>query len=403
MTKPRWHAVMRQCGQTILWLLGDTNESSKQELERLAFARFLYWVVAVGLGANAGVALWIGLPDLLWPMSLSAQLVGFSYVVASMISFYGVFNTFVLSYKTRKNIPLPGAGSAEVHSIIIRTRDASARSIKSIAVAAVVGLYIDLTIVFYSFHYKPIYVVIFAALALFCACLARITMPVLWNQLGKGLKATGISLAALGVAAQFWYQSVYIPGNTPVGMNYAITLGTVTQSVGDRLIQVNLTLEDTGSVPAIALATMVVVRGEILPSGEETPILKIFPTVDSGYLFFPNDPLSREFVVVASSKINALYVTMIVDFTRTTWLTLSGRSETIHLACPQDVHYKWYAVESNLRRFTQGSQVVYSNWKCTSWKDPTPSVNVNVIPYPGSVGSGLGILGYTQYETLMLP
>jgi hypothetical protein len=320
-----------------------------------------------------------------------------------MISFYGVFNTIVLSCKTRKRIPLPGAGGNEVHSVIIGIRDASAWSIKSIAVAAVVGLYIDLTIVFYSFHYKPIYVVIFALLALFCACLARITMPVLWNQLGKGLKATGISLAALGVAVQFWYQSVYIPGNTPVGMNYAITLGTVTQSAGDSLIQVNLTLEDTGSVPAIALATMVIVRGESLPSTQQTPILKIFPAVDNGYLFFPNDPLSREFVVITNSKINALDITMKVDFTRTTWLTLRGGSETIPLGCPQNEQYGWYAVESNLRRFAQGTQIVYSNWKCTGLEDLAPSVNVNIIPHPTSVGEGLGILNYTQYETLMLP
>lgn len=225
MTKQRWHTVMRQCGRAILWLLGGINESPGQELERLAFTRSLYWIVGAGLGVNAGVALWIGLPDLLWPVSLSTQLVGFSYVVTSIISFYGVFNTFVLSCKARKQIPRPEAGSGEVHSIIIHTRDTSARSIKSIAVAAVVGLYLDLTIVFYSFHYKPIYVAIFAILTLFCASLARITMPVLWNQLGKGLKATGISLAALGIAAQFWYQSIYIPGNTPIGMNYTATLG----------------------------------------------------------------------------------------------------------------------------------------------------------------------------------
>jgi len=90
-------------------------------------------------------------------------------------------------------------------------------------------------------------------------------------------------------------------------------LGTVTQSGGNKLIQVNLTIEDTGSVPAIALAAMVAVRDRILPGKEETPILQIFSAVDSGYLFFPNDTLSGEFVVVVNSKINALYITTMID------------------------------------------------------------------------------------------
>ena len=79
------------------------------------------------------------------------------------------------------------------------------------------------------------------------------------------------------------------------------------------------------------------------------------------------------------------------------------RKRKIVLTCPQVEHYKWLAVESNLRRFTQGSQVVYSDWKCAGWKDPAPSVEARVIPYPGSVGSGPGILNRAQYETLLLP
>jgi len=85
-------------------------------------------------------------------------------------------------------------------------------------------------------------------------------VPAIWKDLSRGLKAFGISLAALGAVTQFWYQSVYVPENTPTGMEYSFSVGPPVQSSLGRIVQVHVTMEDPGSVPNVVLASMVVVR-----------------------------------------------------------------------------------------------------------------------------------------------
>ncbi len=430
-------------GQAILWLLG-VDRAPGRGLGRLAFNPGLYVIALLGLTPSAVVALFLGFQDMLWPVSLSSQLVGVTYVIAGLLGLYGVLNVGMLLGRALQPIAQLMVRNGDANKAITYIRDSSVRSLKSIALAAVAGLYVDVTIVLYSFRYfrhEVVKVLLFAVLALICVFLSRVTLPVLWDDLSKGLKAAGISLVALAGLAQFWYQSVRLPSDAPVGINYTVTLGPSTRSGNDTIVQVNLTAEDTGAVPAVALASMVAVRGIVSPGETTTRILSIFPLIHMGSFFFPSDTFSREFfVVIKNPDISALSVEIQVDFARTSWLALGTMEQGLHacsgepnrkqqcipepyglrdcvnlystkpectsqpaLTCPRDVWYQWSAAESALRRFTQGARTVYSQWECRGWNDINSGVDAWVTPDQTPRGSYLGILYSTRYEQLLLP
>ena len=229
-------------------------------LGKLAFARSPYWVVALGMLWNAGVALYIGFPDLFSPVTLSVQLIGLSYVIAGLICVSGPFGVFPLLRKTQSLTWLVKAENGDYRKALSRVRGESTRSLEIVVAAAAAGLYIDWTIALYSHNYIIFYAIIFGVLGLLYTCLAGVTVPGIWKDVSRGLKAFGISLAALGAVTQFWYQSVYVPENTPTGMEYSFSIGPPVRSSLGRIVQVHVTMEDPGSVPNVVLAAMVVVR-----------------------------------------------------------------------------------------------------------------------------------------------
>ncbi len=419
MTEPRTATAIGGGKRLLLWVLGGSGYPLGQEWEKYTLTLGPYTAVGVILGANAAIALWLGLQDLFSPVSLSAQIVGFFYTAAGALSLYGVFNTFLFYRRVQSGSIQEWAEQCDAHVAISYLRNTSARPLKFMALAALAGLYIDLTLLFYSFHYRPVIAAFSLVLAIFCACLTRVTMPVLWNDLGRGLKATGLTLAALGAIAQFWYQSVYVPGNTPIGMHHTVTLGSVIRSDGVRYAQVNLATEDAGSVPAVDLASMVIVRG-VIPGQERMPALDVAVLTTPASFFFPSNTLSNAFLVkITNPKIKALRVIIFVYFARTTWLTLANRAVGFEkcyntttyklekscgsqpvLSCPQSMQYQWTAAESSLHNFTQGNWTIYSDWLCTHWR---LSIDAYTIPNHNAPGSDLDILRSTRYDTLVLP
>lgn len=330
--------------------------------------------VALGLSVNAAVALWIGFHDVLWPVGISAQLVGLFYFAAGVISLAGLVALFLLLGQVLDPTGQPGkvpdstgqpeSGRARHNRLLaLITQDGGSSPLATVAAAAVAGLYIDLIIVFYSLQYKTLYVWVFGALALFCACLAGVTLPESWKYLGKGLKAAGISLAVLGSVAYFWYQSVYIPENTPTGIYYDLTLGSIVRSGSDRLVSVDLTMENESSVTALTLDSMVVVSG-MYPSQKSRILLAQAPIKYDNFLF-PNAEYSAAFLVsVPYSGIEALNFTVMLDYAHTTGLMLNNpipMQQNLR-TCPGDKLLEWPIAESELRSFTEGPQVLYSNW-----------------------------------------
>jgi hypothetical protein len=394
-------------------LPGGKKEPDDFRLNGLIFTGLRSLIVLLAFISSGAVALWAGFQDALWPASLPAQLVGFSYVIAGFASLYGAYQIMAL----RRRAKAPALEIRSQAAVVFRHDRGYA--IKVVAIAAAASLYIDLTIAFYSFHYKPAYAVVAVALALLSALVARVTLPAIWDELGKGLKTTGLSLAALGAVAQFWYQSVYVPGNTAIGMSYVLSVGPVVQSQGSRFVQLDLTTKDAGSVPALVLASMVEVRELIPPEdsapAEEVGSVRVVQPINTRSFLFPGGSNTYDIAVkIFNPKVYALRVEIFVDFARTTWLTLGAHSNVTEQCldnhgfrpcsqslalCPRKIQYQWNVVESNLRQFTQGDEQVFSNWNCTSRRI---SVNARIVPDDTPAGSDLGILYSSRTETVLL-
>jgi hypothetical protein len=377
---------------------------------------FVLPIIALVLAANAGVALWIGLQDALSPLSLSVRLVGLFYVVAGLLSVVGLMGVYQLE---RSGFFAVGSDIATLRrQAKLRGRNGHsgvAQPLARVGAGSAAGLYVDLTIVYYSVHYKTSNVFVFGLLALLCAYWTLSTLPVIWMGLGKELKAAGISIAVIGAAAQFWYSSIYVPENTPVGMEYTFGVGPAA-STGAKIVQFNFTWQVAGSVPAIDLNSMLVVSGINYPN-DRSVVLRVTQPIQDNSFVFPGDRYTSSFAVAITKPwINALQVRLVVDYARAAWLTLGAERETpaevSMRSCPQDYQTVWYVQESALRRFTQGTQVVYTDW-CDGAKDPTAFIDAGVAGlrgnhmvyggYPTFVGSDLGILHSIRNETLLLP
>jgi len=342
-------------------------------------AVLLALLVALGLSVNAAVGLWIGFHDALWPVGLSAQFVGLFYFTAGVVSLAGLVAIFPLLGKVLDQTGQPSSGRAghsRLLALITQNGDSSTRPLAFVAAAAAAGLYIDLIIVFYSFDYRTRYAWMFGALALLCACVACATLPVSWSYLGKGLKAVGISLTVLASAAYFWYQSVYIPENNTSGIYYDLTLGSIVRSGSDRLVSVHLTMENESSVTALTLGSIVVVNG-MYPT-QKSRILRILTPIDDDSFLFPNATYSDAFLVqVPDPGIESLQFMITLWSTRITGLTLGNpiRMREHLQSCPDGTLLEWPIEEGELRSFTEGAQVLYSDW-CGDSKNPGgPSTN----------------------------
>ena len=167
-------------------------------------------------------------------------------------------------------------------------------------------------------------------------------------------------------------------------------------------VQVNLTMEDVGPLPEVDLASMVVVRG-ISSSGQST-ILRTLEPVNNASYFFSNDKFSVAFVV-AGPRLIALKVEILVDVALSTKLTIGQPVTSLGSPqnCSQGTLSEWYINESNLYRFTRGSQVLWSDW-CPNNVNPYIDVGTSgisgrrLVPIPGQ-----GFIRQTsRYDTLLL-
>lgn len=396
----------------------DSNPGSGTEANRarrkIKCVLHAIWLplATAGLGITAAFALGIGFQDVAWEVSLPAQILGAFFIVAGGAASAGAVILTVKLLPSRRRRWF--------------TRD----QLAYVAGGAVAGIYVDLTIVLYSFRYQPIIAWWFGVLTLTCAFLAFKTLPVAWGAISKSVKSFGITLALLGSAANFWFVSFYLPANTQVGVEYGLSMGPVVRSGGDRLVTLDLTMDNTSSVTALTVGSMVVVRGISYTNAGESNVtaqernksnhtaqqqmsayadtlagqqpadgstavqnpniqfygrqsnmvLTILRPIDNNSYLFSNDTYSRYFnVVIPEANIAALDVEVEIMYARVTRLTLSGHHPPgikPYGSCPDDEQSSWNVNQSALVRFTHGSQVLYSNW-CA---DPAnPSISSNVV------------------------
>jgi FtsH-binding integral membrane protein len=378
------------------------------------------WLMALGLFGTSGVALWIGLHDVSSPVSLAAQFLGIVFFLAGLAGLAGLASLVRLGKPLVGKKPWLWEWNTDNHP---------AWQIASVFAGAAAGSYVDLTITAYSLGYQIIITWIFTALALLCLCFACVMLRPLWKvreEITPKVKGFTISAALLGLVAQFWYLSIYTPDHTPIGMDYTFAIGSAARSGTDRLVEVNLTIEDVGSVPALSLASILVIRGISYSPNEGRTILDVLQPYGNDGFFFPNDIISYDFLVrITEPGIDALNFQLSEDFARTPWLTLGqerGRStEYVHGCMPlgADTQTEWYVEQSYLRQFAQGAKVLYSDY-CRHPKEPKnpnapevdPFINVGIdgirggrlvnIPNQNPIGSDLGILHSFRNETLLL-
>ena len=403
---------------------------------KVLLSSFWIWPAAAGVLLTTGVAWTLGFQDVVWPVSLSAQILGLFFLIAGLFGLISAWLMVVRAMPSLKRKPVSGA------------------SLSLISAGAVASFYVDATIVAYAFRYQPLVAIPFGVLGIICIGLAWRTLPAAWGSLSKTVKGAGITLAALGTLTNFWYQSIYLPENAQAGVEYSVSLGPVVSSGDDRFVTIDVTMDNESPVTALTLASMVVVSGleytsptqvgatskaeaqkrtkgyaaslakrpgtsaaipnpNVAVNGQPTATtLTILRPIENDSSLFPDDAYSREFdVVVPSRKIVALEVKLYVLFARTSRLSLgpSLYSETKKIdGCQNDDQSAWYINESALVRFTRGAQLLYSDW-CANLGDPFITWAVGTPPgthdSPGaedSVASGIDVINSSRDDIFVL-
>ena len=404
--------------------------------------RVWHAAVIIALLGITAIAMWLGFQDVVWAVSLPALILGGFFMVASITTFTGFL---IVTARALPFAPERVGGNAQSACV---------------AGAAVAGLYVTLTIVAHSFRYESVKALLFAILAAICLILAIQTLPAAWNTIGNFVKGAGITLALLGAAANFWFQSVYLPENTQEGIQYGATVDSVVKSGGGRVATLDFSMENQSSVTAITLGTMVVVRELLLPASPDfvsgtaaqtninnyaqdlftqpagsavpnpnigtdgkkqatilTKILTIIQPIGNNSDLHPNDTVSREFDVVIppipKGNTVALEVLWHVLYARSTRLTLGtyyGSSfHTSSAYCRDYERSAWSINQSALVRFTRGAQIFYSFW-CTDLSYPTVQWSVQTASKPHEtrkvrqeIGTDIGVSGSNREEIIVLP
>ncbi len=452
-------------------------------MPKIVLNRFCIWLFTLGLLASAPVAFWLGFQDVIWPVSLSAQLLGLFFLVAGLAGMTSAALLVPRALLVRRSLQAirhgrwrwPQLGQLWVPVTEqarplgrwprppqprLAAKQASVGQITVIAAGAVAGVYVDVTIVAHSFRYDTVEAALFGLFGLLCLGLAWRTLPVAWPGLSQYLKGVGISVTVLGAAAGFWYQSFYLPENTQVGIQYGISVVSVVKSGTDRLVTLNLTMENESSVPALTVGSMIEVFGvsytktqqpdavsnaaaqdqlnsalaaqnptftypvnsaAILPPVDlsirygaqqnSIPLALIRP-VNNDSLLFPDDASSRDFqVVIPEPQVQALDVQLRFQYARTSRLALGYPTDTYHQPadCLPVRRAAWFINQSALVRFTRGGQIFYSDW-CGDVADPFIAWGIESAHGShesgtalAAISSHLGIFTSSRDEMFTLP
>jgi hypothetical protein len=405
----------------------------------LTLARYL--ATYLGLLTSAAVAVFVGFQDVFSPVSLSAQIIGLSFLLAGIT---GLGAVAILYVKTNMPFRKPVTGTENWQVALA-------------AAGVMAGLYVDLVIAFYAAGYKPVRSGTFGALAFLDLLLAFQVISSIsgrWKEIGRSLAGASLLAAFLAGIVQFWYQSVYLPESTQVAIEYSLSAGPVIQSGSNRLVTLTLTMKNVSSASATILNSMIIVTGLSYPSNTEprvpspaetqqnivtyaqslslknfsfsvsklpdigytgsltaTTLAALRPTGNNSYLF-PDDTYSRDFtIVIPESGIQVIDARVKVIYARTARLTLGGlySSGMLHYSgCASSEQFTNNIVQSALRRFTDGNFVFITNW-CADIKNPDISARIARTPEEvetagteSALIAHYGVFGNTHIDTFAL-
>jgi hypothetical protein len=394
---------------------------------RKILAMICVWVMAFALLTSAVFAARIGFRDVLWPVSLPAQLLGIAFVFIGLTGLAGFALGLLNSLGLAK-----GAKSWRLTLIMAGSFGAA---------------YADSMIALYSYRYQDIKQFIFIALAALCFILGCLALPKAWGYLSQGLRAAGVVITLIVAGIGAWYHNVYIPHNAPVGIDYGLTTQSVASSGRDTLVSLQITMRSLSPVPVQVLGSMVIVKGISYASGRwESPLsdslaqqrminyadnqsanpdirfsgtpeattLAVQRPIRSSAFMFPGQTYTDDFVVIVPDpQVKVLTVSILFQYVRSTRVVfgneLPSRQKSLS-TCPdnEDVRSYWNIDQSALRTFTNGSLILYSDW-CASLSHPSIDFGIlgahnNETPAEQqSLAASLGAYTSSRDETFVIP
>jgi hypothetical protein len=348
-------------------------------------------VFGLGMLTGAGTAGFIGLYDVLWPVSQPGEILGAVFLVAGLAGMVGAW----LFLKDAR--PL---------SCLVEHQVYPGGRLAAVMIGAVGVIYTSTTIALYAYRYHPVKAILFGLLALWCAGVAVAMLSAFRHGISKAVEAVVLSLTVLVTVIGGWYHNIYLPQDTQVGIEYTLTLRSVVQADSQTLADLQITMENVSSVPALSVGSMVEVSGLSYATGkpnalsndaaerhlidyareqagsnsdvrfggtENSTVLAVLRPIENDSFLFPDDTYTHDFVVVIpETGFAALTVRIFVQYVRTTRIVLGSelpRQPVPPSGCKHGERYSWNIDQSALRTFTTGALQLNSYW-CADLDDP---------------------------------
>jgi len=364
--------------------------------------------VAVFVAIGAWPSLWIGLHDLLGPVSFSSQLLGAVYTAAGVCIVVGVVQLArPWPAPPQRAGPPPAAPNGEA-ATPPQDGNYGLAGFFAAAASALVALSISVS----AYGYRPAFVWIFGALAVGnCAIAIVFVRDEHVRVLSTALKSSLLAGGTLVAVASFTYQNIYVPSDTEVGIEFASSSGKPVKVSRDiYLVPVHLTMTDRSSVGAVVATSLATVTGvyyaghgrqylapeqaqqrevvegdqaapreqsssdlsDVFPGREHRTVLAATKLIADGSELVPGGTYVHSFVVaVPRYNFKSLSIEQSIVYGSTSRLTLAagkpfkGPVTEAVSGCSHSVERHWRLRESELRAFSRGQQILVTNWCAT--------------------------------------
>ncbi len=380
---------------------------------------------------TAVLGIWVGGTDLLSAPWLISRILGLTLFLLGILVFIGIapiaFYRRPASALSGKRMSLPEAARRP-------TLSESAERLTLSGAAA--GMVIDVIFVLDALHYDNVRASLFALCGVPCLYLAcRYYDWALLKPYRKLAATAGVAGGLLSIVP-FLYNTIYLPSTADVAIESTMT-HDAPATVGSGLdvvdLQVNLQVES--SVPAVALTSMLVVRGvnyrgngadfskapsqrAALDAGlgeypspnlefegtSTSTLITLRRVIRDGAILNPNVAYNTIVpVLVPVGRYQELDVELMLWYARSDRLTLTSeyfgpRAYPSSRQCPgDDVRSAWLIAQSRLSLLTRGQETAVTDW-CSAVANP--SIGSFIGGAPGShTSSKVARLEALDYQT----
>jgi hypothetical protein len=353
---------------------------------------------------TAILGIWVGGSDLLSAPWLISRILGLILLLLGILVFAGIVPIAI--YK-RPRV----AESKKLMSLTeaARRRTLSDSAERLIIFGAAGGVVIDMIFVLNALHYEDFRAVLFALCGLPCLYMFyRYCKWALLKPYRKLVATAGVAGGLLSIVP-FLYNTIYLPSTADVAIESTMTHGApVLIGTGLEVVDVQVNVQVEGSIPAVTLTSMLVVRGityqgsgtdfSSSPSQKaavaaglgqyESPNLEFGGSSAStliilrralrdGAIVNPNATFNVAVpVLIPVGRYKELQVELMLLYARSDRLTLNSEYSGPALypfmqQCPDgnDIRSAWFIAQSKLSLLTRGRETAVTDW-CSAVKDP---------------------------------